>query len=107
LPKHLDDGSPYFIAVFGDLMPPEQARGNAHLIATACAAPHECSDPQCPGNVNWRKLELFDELLAAFKVFTDEVSTSHRALGPHRCEDVRPVCPDIDAARAAIVKATE
>lgn len=30
-------------------------------------APHECSDPACPGNVNWRKLEAFDKMLGALQ----------------------------------------
>lgn len=42
------------------------AKANAHLAAKACEAPHECSDPQCPGNVNRRKLEAYDGLLAAY-----------------------------------------
>ena len=38
--------------------------GNFDLLTMVLAAPHECSDPQCPGNVNRRKLEAFDRLLA-------------------------------------------
>lgn len=31
------------------------------------SAPHECSVPDCPGNRNRLKLELFDEMLAALE----------------------------------------
>jgi hypothetical protein len=34
-----------------------------HKVAPT--APHECSDPQCPGDVNRRKLAAFDGLLSA------------------------------------------
>lgn len=30
-------------------------------------APHDCADPDCPGNRNRLKLELFDEMLAALE----------------------------------------
>lgn len=40
---------------------------HTNLILRAHEAPHECSDPQCPGNVNRRKLEAFDGLLAVCK----------------------------------------
>ena len=43
---------------------PGELKANAHLIATARTAPHECADTQCPGNINRRKLEAFDGLLA-------------------------------------------
>lgn len=33
----------------------------------ALTAPHECGDPQCPGNINRRKLEAYPDLLAACK----------------------------------------
>ena len=38
------------------------AEANAALIALAPAAPHDCEDPKCPGNINRRKLEAFEEL---------------------------------------------
>lgn len=41
------------------------ANHNAHLIAKAHEAPHECSDAQCPGNVNRRKLEACASLFCA------------------------------------------
>jgi hypothetical protein len=41
--------------------------GNCRLIEKAHEAPHECSDRDCPGDVNQRKLAAFDGLLAACK----------------------------------------
>lgn len=54
LPPHIFDGT-------------ASAYNNAILIALAPTAPHECDDPECPGNVNRRKLEAFDGLLTQFE----------------------------------------
>ena len=35
IPEHIDDGLPYYIAVFGVLMEAERAEANAYLIAAA------------------------------------------------------------------------
>ena len=35
------------------------------VMAYCLNAPHECSEPKCPGNVNRRKLKLFDRLVKA------------------------------------------
>jgi hypothetical protein len=43
----------------------EEGKANAHLVALAPTAPHECSDPKCPGDVNRRKLASHDRLLEA------------------------------------------
>ncbi len=37
------------------------------LVLMATTAPHECSDPSCPGAINARKLAAFDEMLEALK----------------------------------------
>ena len=39
----------------------------SELVALACGSPHDCDVPNCPGPVNKRKLEAFDELLAALE----------------------------------------
>lgn len=39
--------------------------GNVDLLTTATTAPHECSDPQCPGNVNRLKVEACASLFCA------------------------------------------
>ena len=39
----------------------------AKLIAAAPTAPHECDDPDCPGNINRKKMEAYPGLLAACK----------------------------------------
>ena len=36
---------------------------DAALLALAPTAPHECDIPDCPGSVNKRRLEAFDNLL--------------------------------------------
>jgi hypothetical protein len=41
-----------------------QERGDADLLALAPSAPHTCTDPACPGMVNKRKLEAFEEIKA-------------------------------------------
>ena len=45
--------------------PFDERTGNAELIATAQTAPHECDDPDCPGNINRKKLEALDVLIDA------------------------------------------
>lgn len=44
---------------------------NRQLIVFAALAPHDCSDENCPGNVNRRKLELFNELIDACKAVSE------------------------------------
>ena len=39
----------------------------SELVALACISPHACEVPGCPGPVNKRKLEAFEELLAALE----------------------------------------
>ena len=41
------------------------------LVALACTAPHDCDVPDCPGPANKRKLEAFDDLLAACLAMTN------------------------------------
>ena len=36
--------------------------GNNLLLALAPTAPHHCADPNCPGDINRRKLEAIDEM---------------------------------------------
>jgi hypothetical protein len=36
------------------------------------AAPHECDDAECPGNVNRLKLEAFDDLLRGCKFLLNQ-----------------------------------
>lgn len=38
-------------------------RGNAIIIALAPTAPHNCSDPKCPGNINRQIIEIFPALV--------------------------------------------
>lgn len=47
----------------------DTARANAELIALAPTAPHECDDLKCPGNINRRKLELWDEMKSVLMLY--------------------------------------
>lgn len=38
-------------------------------LALAVTAPHHCADPACPGDVNRRKLEAFDQMREALHDF--------------------------------------
>ena len=67
---------------------------NARLIAAAPIAPHECDDPKCPGNVNRRKLEAFDEMLEALMRARDTMIEWYR-------QDQRDVIGDEQAVKAA------
>lgn len=42
---------------------------NGLLLALAQHAPHDCGDPECPGVVNKRKLELYDKFQTAINEF--------------------------------------
>ncbi len=42
---------------------------NQRLITLAQSAPHDCGDPECPGVVNKRKLELYDRFQVAINEF--------------------------------------
>ena len=53
-------------------MDSERSEANARLIAAASTAPHDCTDPNCPGAINKRKLEAFDEMLEALR-HVDEI----------------------------------
>ena len=75
------------------------------LVAPAVdpiTAPHDCMMPNCPGPVNKRKLEAFDDLLAALKAceallthyYDNSFSPSHALL------------EELALASAAIAKAS-
>ena len=53
----------------------------SELVALACMSPHNCNVPGCPGPENKRKLEAFDDLLAACKL------ALRFALGDHLSEN--------------------
>jgi hypothetical protein len=40
--------------------------GDAILMMYSRSVPHRCSDPQCPGDVNRRKLEAYMAIKAAY-----------------------------------------
>lgn len=42
-------------------------REDYRLLVSADHAPHVCANPNCPGDINRRKLELWDELSAFVK----------------------------------------
>lgn len=55
---------------------------NAELLALSPTAPHHCADPKCPGDINRRKLEMWQKLLVglyswADLMHNDESGTCH------------------------------
>lgn len=42
---------------------------NGFLLALAQSAPHDCGDPECPGVINKRKLELYDKFQTVINEF--------------------------------------
>lgn len=76
---------------------PSEHNANADLIVMAPTAPHEC-DPDCPGEQNRRKLEMFEEMLAITKsslAFFQEFGFGARAIG---CEAVVKKAESVEAA---------
>ncbi len=49
----------------------EDYLANLRLMALAQHAPHDCGDPECPGVINKRKLELYDKFQAAINAFNE------------------------------------
>ena len=69
LPITKEDRQP-LIAVVS--MRPDGA-GNCVLLSIAPTAPHFCADPQCPGEINRRKLEAAEELAKVCREIKDHV----------------------------------
>jgi hypothetical protein len=51
-------------------------------------APHECTVPACPGNLNRRKLEMFDEMLSTLISARSSVSRRWTVGGLHDFDKV-------------------
>lgn len=88
-------GGPFYPAIA-----PEEHNANAHLIAAAPTAPHECDDPACPGNVNRKKLAAFDGLLGACKALDEWAANP-----PGKDTIITEMSVIVLAARAAIANA--
>lgn len=43
----------------------ECGNGNSKIVALSPRAPHECDVPNCPGDLNRRKLEMFAKIMPA------------------------------------------
>ena len=95
--------------------PQEEAVANAQLIALAPTAPHECDDPNCPGNINRLRLEAFDDLLEAcqkllyyaLEYLRDiNVSLGKTPDDTHKLAMFAVCKGDIGLIKAAITKAT-
>lgn len=58
---------------FSSRLPEDGGNGeaNANLITLAQHAPHDCGDPECPGVINKRKLELYDRFQECIKGFAE------------------------------------
>mgnify|MGYP001600513847 CR=1 FL=1 len=74
------------------------------LEELARTAPHDCDVPGCPGPLNQRKLERYQELLAALtKIATEPEGAYHRDRNEY-LQNVIAWCQE--TARAAIAKVT-
>ena len=71
----------------------------SELVALICMSPHNCDAPGCPGPENKRKLEAFDDLLAALQDLMVYFKPVDRAI-------IRVDPISIAKAWAAIAKAT-
>lgn len=40
---------------------------DAELVILAPTAPHICDDPECPGHINFKKLQLYDAMVAGLE----------------------------------------
>ena len=59
-------------------------------------APHDCGDPTCPGVINKRKLEAFDDMLALLQAVLIDIEGPQPGMSEWAMK-----------VRAAIAKATE
>lgn len=84
----------------------KEAEGNADLIMKAREVPHECSNPQCPGNVHRRKLKAFDGLLDVCERFYSQLSKEIEDEGA-TVFVMAEASHLLSAAEAAITKAKE
>ena len=66
--------------------------------------PHSCDDPDCPGAVNKRKLEMFEEMVAALQEAEGHLAEE---LADARFTAVHPGghCPVLDRVRTVLAKA--
>ena len=70
-------------------------------------APHDCMMPGCPGPVNKRKLEAFEELLAALEGLHKEMTAVPAKAWLHLDAEVgEAIDRALETAWAAIAKAT-
>ena len=69
---------------------------NAALLALAPTAPHYCGDPECPGELNARKLAAFDALLEAVR----DAETCIEIMGSLNAEELAT----LKTLRAAIAR---
>lgn len=57
-----------------DVKDRELRDGVRQLICLAPTAPHSCADPQCPGDINRRKLQAAEEMVALIQKVKQELS---------------------------------
>lgn len=48
-----------------------EMEANQNLVLLSQSAPHDCGDPECPGFINKRKLELYDKFQRAIHEFAN------------------------------------
>ena len=70
-------GAGYIATVYAAIVGDGPFQANAELIASAPTAPHDC-DPDCPGGLNKKRLEMFEEMVAAI---TDALANCEQCRG--------------------------
>lgn len=75
--------------------------GNHALSLLAPTAPHECSDPACPGNVNRHKLAAFEKMRKAL----EQASDALRSFGPVGTHTSKRVALAFEAGIEALAEA--
>lgn len=61
---------------------PDPIEADVRLMTLAPTAPHECSDPQCPGNVNRLKLKAAKKMAECLRVWGYVVTDPERRVNP-------------------------
>lgn len=84
-----------------------QDKSQCHVCSerSGVIAPHACDEPDCPGPVNKRKLEAFDQLLAACEAILSGVSLDVYRVAAADMGRMAPAEAAFALLRAAIARA--
>lgn len=105
IPARVDAANSYLCFLEGTTQAwkktPEVCLTDGKLIAICDRAPHECTVPNCPGDLNRRKLELLEEMLAAL----EDVMIMWKAPKPKKLDDALTWRQNDEKAELAAFKA--